>query len=199
MYAVQLHEVSRTQGRRGQKVIERTRRRAVALVADGLVGDDREIVELGFETKLVEKIDLDFHGGFSEVARNVMWPLLSAKWPVRKKSRGNAGVRASQHAFSRPAVADAEGRIPGPRWGPAFPDNGRWTPGPEAMQRSRVFKRIKAGCAIGTLRRARQQLLRKQAGVPRQCREVARTEVESPGCPGFRQRQNGQVALQRPG
>ena len=62
-FAVQLHEVGRAQRRRRQEVIERTGRRAVALVADGLIGDDREVVELGFETKLVEEVDLDFHGG----------------------------------------------------------------------------------------------------------------------------------------
>ena len=59
--AVELHEVGRAQGRRSQEVVERTRRRAVALVADRLVGDDREVVEFGLKTKLVEKIDLDFH------------------------------------------------------------------------------------------------------------------------------------------
>jgi hypothetical protein len=59
--AVQLDEVGRAQGRGGQEIVERTRRRAVALVADGLVGDDREIIELGFQAKLVEKVDLDFH------------------------------------------------------------------------------------------------------------------------------------------
>ena len=66
--AVQLDEISRTQGRRGQEVIERPRCRAFALVADGLIGDDREVVELGLETKLVEKIDLDFHAGIPEKA-----------------------------------------------------------------------------------------------------------------------------------
>jgi len=60
-FAVQLHKVSRTQSRRSQKVIERTRRRAIALVADRLIGDYCEVIELGFETKLVEKVDLDFH------------------------------------------------------------------------------------------------------------------------------------------
>ena len=41
-----------------------TGRRAVTLIADGLVGHYREVIELGFEPKLVEKIDLDFHGRF---------------------------------------------------------------------------------------------------------------------------------------
>ncbi|MNQ43426.1 hypothetical protein D3C85_571550 [compost metagenome] len=59
--AIQLHEVRRAQCRRCQKVIERARRRAIAFVADGLVGDDRKIVELGFETQLVEKVDFNFH------------------------------------------------------------------------------------------------------------------------------------------
>ncbi|MPN18037.1 hypothetical protein SDC9_165395 [bioreactor metagenome] len=61
--AVELDEVGRAQGRRSEEVIERPRRRAVALVADGLIGDHGEVVELGFQTKLVKKIDLDFHRG----------------------------------------------------------------------------------------------------------------------------------------
>jgi hypothetical protein len=60
--AVQLHEVSRTQGRRRQKIIERARRRAITLIADRLVGDHREVIELGFEPELVEEVDFDFHG-----------------------------------------------------------------------------------------------------------------------------------------
>ena len=62
--AVQLHEVRCAQGRRGQKIIERARRRAIALVTDRLIRDDREVIELGFQTQLVEKVDLDFHRGF---------------------------------------------------------------------------------------------------------------------------------------
>jgi hypothetical protein len=61
--AVQLHEVRRTQCRRSQEVIERPRRRPVALVANRLIGDHREVIELGFKSKLVEKVDLDFHTG----------------------------------------------------------------------------------------------------------------------------------------
>ena len=64
--AVELDEVGRAQGRRGQEVIERPRRRAVAFIADRLIGDDGEVVELGFLTKLVEKIDLDFHAGIQK-------------------------------------------------------------------------------------------------------------------------------------
>ena len=60
--AVQLHEIRCAQGRGGQEVIERPRRRAVALVADGLIGHHREVIELRFEAKVVEKVDLDFHG-----------------------------------------------------------------------------------------------------------------------------------------
>ncbi len=48
--AVQLDEVGGAQGRRGKEVVEGTRRRAIALVTDGLVRHHREIVELGFET-----------------------------------------------------------------------------------------------------------------------------------------------------
>lgn len=53
--------------------------------------------------------------------------------------------------------------------------------------------------AEGRLLSMLQQLLRKQVGVRRQCREVARTEVEPPCGPGFQQRQDGQVAAQCPG
>ena len=45
---VQLHKVGRAQSRRSQKVVKGARRRAIALVANGLVGHDREVVELGF-------------------------------------------------------------------------------------------------------------------------------------------------------
>ncbi|MCY1172505.1 hypothetical protein D9M73_126400 [compost metagenome] len=60
-FAIQLHEVRRTQRRRSQEVIERPRCRAIALVANGLIGNHREVVELGFKSKVVEKVDLDFH------------------------------------------------------------------------------------------------------------------------------------------
>ncbi|MNI19345.1 hypothetical protein D3C73_727810 [compost metagenome] len=59
--AIQLHEVRRTQRRRSQEIIERPRRRAITLVANGLIGDHREVVELGLKSKVVEKVDLDFH------------------------------------------------------------------------------------------------------------------------------------------
>jgi hypothetical protein len=62
--AVQLDEIGRAQGRRGQEIIEGARRRAVALVADRLVGDHREVVKLGFEAQFVEKVDFDFHREF---------------------------------------------------------------------------------------------------------------------------------------
>ncbi len=61
--AVQLDEVSRAQGRRRQEIVERAWGRTIAFVADRLVGDHREVIELGFETEIVEKIDLDFHAG----------------------------------------------------------------------------------------------------------------------------------------
>ncbi len=61
--AVQLDEVSRAQGRGRQEIVERPRGRAITFVTDRLVGDHREVVELGFETEIVEKIDLDFHAG----------------------------------------------------------------------------------------------------------------------------------------
>src|SRR5690606_3977140 len=60
--AVQLHEVRCAQRRRGQEVIEGTRSRTVTLVADGLVGHHGEVIKLRFEAKVVEKVDLDFHG-----------------------------------------------------------------------------------------------------------------------------------------
>ncbi len=65
--AVQLDEVSRAQGRRRQEIVERPRGRAITLVANRLVGDHREVVELGFETEIVEKIDLDFHAGITVI------------------------------------------------------------------------------------------------------------------------------------
>src|SRR5690606_14427694 len=64
--AVQLHKVRRTQRRRSQEVIEWPRCRPVAVVADGLVGNDREVIELGFKPKVVEKVDLNFHAGTPE-------------------------------------------------------------------------------------------------------------------------------------
>ena len=39
------------------------RRRAIALIKDGLIGNYREVIELGFTTKFVENVDLDFLGG----------------------------------------------------------------------------------------------------------------------------------------
>src|SRR5690606_6963425 len=47
---------------------ERPRGRAITLVADRLVGDHREVVELGFETEIVEKIDLDFHADYRDLS-----------------------------------------------------------------------------------------------------------------------------------
>ena len=47
--AIQLHKISRTQGRRSQKIIERARRRAIAFIADRLVGNHREVIKLGFQ------------------------------------------------------------------------------------------------------------------------------------------------------
>src|SRR5690606_9475918 len=64
--AVQLHEVSCAQRRGGQKIIEGTRCRTVAFIANRLVGDYREIIELGFETQLVEKVDFNFHQDFPQ-------------------------------------------------------------------------------------------------------------------------------------
>src|SRR5690554_3030101 len=61
--AVELDEIGRTERRGGQEVIEGTGRRAIALVADRLIGDYREVVEFGLETKVVEEVDLDFHAG----------------------------------------------------------------------------------------------------------------------------------------
>src|SRR5690606_42061433 len=61
--AVELDEIGRTERRAGQEVIEGTGRRTIALVADRLIGDYREVVEFGLETKVVEEVDLDFHAG----------------------------------------------------------------------------------------------------------------------------------------
>ena len=60
--AVHLHEIRCAQGRRGQKVVERPWCRTVAFVANRLIGNDREVIEARFETKPIEKLDLDFHG-----------------------------------------------------------------------------------------------------------------------------------------
>ena len=65
--AVQLHKISRAQRRRRQKIIEWTRRRTIALVADRLIGHHREIIELGFKSKVVEKVDLNFHEGITRI------------------------------------------------------------------------------------------------------------------------------------
>ena len=61
--AVHLYEIGRAHGGRCQEIVKRTGCRAIALVADGLVGDDGEVVELGFQAKVVEEVDVDFHGG----------------------------------------------------------------------------------------------------------------------------------------
>src|SRR5690606_3279120 len=60
--AVHLHKVGCAHGGRGQEVVKRAGRRAVAFVADGLVGDDGEIVKFGLKPQVVEIIDFDFHG-----------------------------------------------------------------------------------------------------------------------------------------
>ena len=59
--AIQLHKVGGAQSGRGQKIVEGARGRPIAFVANGLVGDDREVVKLGFQAKFVEKVDFDFH------------------------------------------------------------------------------------------------------------------------------------------
>jgi len=64
--AVQLYEIRRTQRRRSQKVVEWAWSRTIAFVANRLIGNDREIIELGFKSKVVEKVDLDFHAGLPE-------------------------------------------------------------------------------------------------------------------------------------
>ena len=68
--AVQLHEIRRTQCRRGQKIVERTGGRAIALVANGLVRHHGEVIEFGFEAKVVEKVDLDFHAALPEYEKD---------------------------------------------------------------------------------------------------------------------------------
>ncbi len=35
----------------------------VAFIANRLIGDHREVIELGFKSKVVEKVNLDFHTG----------------------------------------------------------------------------------------------------------------------------------------
>ena len=93
--AIQLHKVRRTQRRRGQEVIKRPRRRAIALVADGLVSHHREVIELGFKSEVVEKLDLDFHAGLPEYGLNEWRPLSGFSagsgggcslhcWPVKR-------------------------------------------------------------------------------------------------------------------
>ena len=59
--AVQLHKIRRTQSRGGQKIIERTGRRAIALVTNRLIRQHGEVVKLGLQAQFVEKIDFDFH------------------------------------------------------------------------------------------------------------------------------------------
>ena len=65
--AVHLHEIGRAHGRRRQEIVKRAGRRTITLVADGLVGDDGEVVELGFQSKVIEEVDVDFHGGATGV------------------------------------------------------------------------------------------------------------------------------------
>ncbi len=65
--AVHLDEVGGTHSRRRQEVVKRARGRAVALVANRLVGDDRKIVELGLQAEVVEIVNFDFHKRASRV------------------------------------------------------------------------------------------------------------------------------------
>ena len=85
--AVQLDEVGGTQRRRRQEVVERPRRGAVALVADRLVGDHREIIEPGFQSKVIEKIDLYFHGEHQEKRKPAIIRELRAKVPALRRTR----------------------------------------------------------------------------------------------------------------
>ena len=114
--AVQLHEVGRAQGRRGQKIIERAGRRTVALVADGLVGDYREVVEPGFETQLVEEVDLDFHEG---VPNEEMNGALAGPAPPPRKC-GRSGQARSRIDERQDACVKAPfyrtGAAPGRGW-----------------------------------------------------------------------------------
>ena len=81
-HAVHLHEVRRAQRRRRQEVVERARRRPITLVADGLIGDDREVVEFRLEPQVVEKVDLDFHERCTAVKS------VGASTPVRRLRDG---------------------------------------------------------------------------------------------------------------
>ena len=92
--AVQLDEVGRAQCRGRQEVVERPRRRAIALVADGLVGDHREVIELGFETEVVEKVDLDFHAGLPECVRGEMAGIIRHSAPTWR-----TGISPSQNVM----------------------------------------------------------------------------------------------------
>ena len=75
--AIELDEIGRAERRGRQEIVEGPRGRAVTLVADGLIGDHREVVELGLEPQVVEKIDLDFHAQHSGLETE--WPPLSGQ------------------------------------------------------------------------------------------------------------------------
>src|SRR5690606_3905821 len=74
--AVELYTIRRTQRRGSQEVVKRSRSRAVALVADRLIGHHREVIELGFKSEVVEEVDLDFHGRYQNTNQK-NWPALS--------------------------------------------------------------------------------------------------------------------------
>ena len=81
--AVHPHEIGRAQRRRRQEVIERAGRRAITLVADRLVGDHGEVVELGFKAEVVEEIDVDLHGKTTGIKEcGAPWPSVGAIIPV---------------------------------------------------------------------------------------------------------------------
>ncbi|MER1155474.1 hypothetical protein AAA627_31470, partial [Pseudomonas aeruginosa] len=52
-----------------------------------LVGDHREIIEPGFQSKVIEKIDLYFHGEHQEKRKPAIIRELRAKVPALRRTR----------------------------------------------------------------------------------------------------------------
>ena len=70
------------------------RGRAIAFVANGLVSNDREIVKLSFNSKIVEKIDINFHyKGTCITGSGARRPLVAAIIPILQAPVLIAGSR----------------------------------------------------------------------------------------------------------
>ena len=61
-------------------------------IADGLIGDGREVVALDVEMKLVEEVVLDYQGWEAEAAHRVKWVRISPVSRGRKAARQSPGA-----------------------------------------------------------------------------------------------------------